>query len=124
MTRYRGEKPDIVTCDTISGHFVTDIGETADIGGGNNPDGTQAVRYLSEIKSNLKGHRVSESVTLRDQESSPGRRLGCGAVDSEFRAGNLNAACAVTVGAGWRGLGGLQASARACCRQGSRLARL
>ncbi len=32
------EKPDIVTCDTISGHYVTDIGENADIGGGNNPD--------------------------------------------------------------------------------------
>jgi hypothetical protein len=30
-----------VTCDTISGHFVTDIGENADIGGGNNPDGHQ-----------------------------------------------------------------------------------
>jgi hypothetical protein len=27
-----------VTCDTISGHFVADIGENADIGGGNNPD--------------------------------------------------------------------------------------
>jgi hypothetical protein len=39
------EKTDIVTCDTISGHFVTDIGENADIrvGGGNNPD---AVIYL------------------------------------------------------------------------------
>ena len=27
-----------MTCDTISGHFVTDIGENANIGGGNNPD--------------------------------------------------------------------------------------
>jgi hypothetical protein len=31
-----------VTWDTISGHFVTDIGENADIGGGNNPDVTVA----------------------------------------------------------------------------------
>jgi hypothetical protein len=30
-----------VTCDTISGFFVTDIGENADIGGGNNPDGVR-----------------------------------------------------------------------------------
>ncbi len=40
MTRYRvTQKPDIVTWDMISGHFVADIGENADIGGGNNPDG-------------------------------------------------------------------------------------
>ena len=30
-----------MTCDTISGHFVADIGENADIGGGNNPDGEE-----------------------------------------------------------------------------------
>jgi hypothetical protein len=40
MTRYRvTQKPDIVTWDMISGHFVAVIGENADIGGGNNPDG-------------------------------------------------------------------------------------
>jgi hypothetical protein len=30
-----------VTCDMMSGHFVADIGENADIGGGNNPDVVQ-----------------------------------------------------------------------------------
>ncbi len=51
-----------MTCDTISGQYVTDIGENSDIGGGNNPDADGRSRSVTVP---VPGHR----------DCDPGQRL-------------------------------------------------
>jgi hypothetical protein len=50
-----------VTCDTISwisGNFDTDIGENADIGGGNNPDDHHGMTRIA------RGHAKQQAIII------------------------------------------------------------
>jgi hypothetical protein len=65
-----------VTCDTISGHYVADIGENADIGGGNNPDGEAAKadsHLLLEVLASIPNFSPENRIFL--QTLNPNKKL-------------------------------------------------
>ncbi len=49
-----------MTWDTISVHFVTDIGENADIGGGNNPDASLSSTESDSVELRLAAAPVPQ----------------------------------------------------------------
>ena len=57
-----------MTFDTISGYFVTDLGENADIGGGNNPDDLsyETPFYTGYIPGIYLSHEIVRSARLQN----------------------------------------------------------